>query len=340
MATVSLAPLPLLRLHRLRPPQRAQQPRLSVVIVNYRRWRHCRRLIRQILEQRTRSRYRCEIILVDNASPAPPPPWLQRLPVRLVRMPANKGFAAGVNAGWRHSRSPWLLVLNPDIRLPQGFFPRLRRVMDELDGTPAGKRIGVVGFQLRNADGTLQGSAGRFPTLIRLVCGLLRARKRRKYLTVHLDRPQPVPWVTGSCMMLRRRCLHHLGGLDERFFLYYEDVDLCRRAQQAGWQVRYEPRVWATHLHPLQNRVRSPALHLLTRHACLTYFAKYFPGARLRLLTRLMDLEACWYWLLARVRGRTQAARIYRLFWQMTARFRAGDWHTARQLLAQSLRDI
>ena len=103
-----------------------------------------------------------------------------------------------------------------------------------------------------------------------------------------------VPWVTGCCLLIRRDYLRDLGGLDEDFFLYYEDVDLCRRAQARGWSVWYEPKMRAVHHRPLHGRAVPSPLRLCTRHGLLTYAAKHWGTFQFQALAGIVRLET-WF---------------------------------------------
>jgi GT2 family glycosyltransferase len=101
-----------------------------------------------------------------------------------------------------------------------------------------------------------------------------------------------VPWVTGCCFLVRRECLRQLGGFDEDYFLYYEDVDFCRRARQAGWEVWHDPSVRAVHHRPLHSRAVTAPIRLCTRHALLTYGAKHWPRWQFLSLAAIIKAEA------------------------------------------------
>jgi GT2 family glycosyltransferase len=313
-----------------------------VVIVNYRRWEDTAALVDQLLSEDCLFRDQFEIIVVDNASAEHPA--AQRLRdrpgVRLYRNETNRGFAAGVNRGFAHSRGEWLLILNPDLVLCRGFSDLLClatrdfRAQDD-SGTP----IGIVGFQLRNRDGTHQHSAGFFPTLGRMLAGLLRSRRRRKYVVLDGNDRQAVPWVTGCCTLVRRKCFEELGGFDEEFFLYYEDVDLCRRATQRGWAVCYEPGVQAVHLDPLQNRKPVPTpMWAITRHASLTYFRKHHRGWQYRGLAGIVRTEAWLREQLATLRHRHQEAAMCREVRAICAELGHDQARAARARLERVLR--
>lgn len=269
-----------------------ETPQLSVVIVNFCQWRNTARLTRQLRRSEAVRRGAAEVVVVDNHSPGHAAcRRLRRLSgVSVVRNGENQGFAKAVNRGGRLSRGEWVLLLNPDVTVPDGF---LDAVLDAAQRWPAiDPRAGVIGFQLRNRDGTRQASAGPFPTLLKTVAGLLLPRSRRKCRHRHLAGRAVVPWVTGGCLLVRRDCFEQLGGLDESFFLYYEDVDFCRRATAGGWTVWYEPALRVTHHFPLHARAVPPLLRLVTRHALLTYSRKHWPGWQARVLAGLVWAEA------------------------------------------------
>jgi GT2 family glycosyltransferase len=281
---------------RLVPPAAVGAPPLvSVIIVNYRRWEETAALVRQLVGEDHLFRERIEVTVIDNASPPHPLEAVIRdqYQVPVHRLAENRGFSAGVNAGFARARGEWVLVLNPDLVVCRGFVDLMcAAALDCGEDSSLGAPVGVVGFQLKNRDGTHQHSIGFYPTLARMVVGLLRSRRHRKYLTGLADARQAVPWVTGSCLLVRRDCLGQLEGFDEDFFLYYEDVDLCRRAREWGWAVCYEPGVQAVHLDPLQNRPVSTPLRAITRHASLTYFRKHLAPWQFWGLAQLVRAEA------------------------------------------------
>ncbi len=308
--------LPLATRSQVAPLQRvpiATTPLVSVVIVNYRRWEETAHLVDQLLGEAHIFRDHLEVIIVDNASPRHP--LEDRLSsyerVKIVRLEENCGFSAGVNAGFQRCKGPWLMVLNPDVVLCPGFADFLCAAVRDVDEDAAhGAPIGVVGFRLRNRDGTTQLSTGLFPSLTRMVLGLLKPRKTRKYIVPSGTERQKVPWVTGSCMLIRRKCMEQLGGFDESYFLYYEDVDLCRRAMERGWTVCYEPTLEAVHLDPLQNRPLTEPMRAITRHASLTYFRKHLHGWQFWGLAQIIRVEALLRQGLLTLRGKHRDAHI------------------------------
>lgn len=289
-APAALADRP--RVRSARPRVAIGTPQLSVVIVNFCQWKNTARLTAQLRRSEAVRRGAAEIVIVDNRSPTSAiPRRLRRLSgVTVVRCGRNYGFATAVNRGSNRSRGEWVLLLNPDVTVHDGF---LDEVLEAAQRFPAvDPAAGVIGFQMRNRDGTRQASAGAFPTLARTVAGLVVPRARRKCQHQQLAARQPVPWVTGGCLLVRRDCFEHLRGMDQSYFLYYEDVDFCRRARAHGWSVWYDPNLRVTHHFPLHTRAVPAPLRLVTRHALLTYAKKHWAGWQAAVLGGLVWAEA------------------------------------------------
>jgi GT2 family glycosyltransferase len=285
-----------------------QTLQISAIIVNYCQWEDTANLTRQILSSAAAKRGEIEVTIVDNYSLGHPlASQIRRWPgVSLRRWRRNRGFAQAVNEGCRLSRGEWFLLLNPDVTLTDRFVEGVLALSRRLpDASP---RVGVVGFHLHHSNGSRQRSTGRFPTLLTGVLRLLLPRHRRKYSNPPIDRPSAVSWAAGCCLLVRRKCLEQVRGFDNDYFLYYEDVDFCRRAQAAGWRVRYEPNLHAIHHRPLHSRAVSSALRVFTRHALLTYAVKHWPWWQWRSLAAGVRLEAWLRGLRARRCGQLAAA--------------------------------
>ena len=279
-----------------------------------------------------------EVVVVDNHSPSDPAvPRLRRCPgVSLWRSRRNAGFAAGANRGCRLAQGRWLLLLNPDISVPPDFLDQPVLLADSLAAQD--DRAGVVGFALRHSDGSRQHSFGPFPTLFGSLARLLLPCARRKYHAVAPEQRCRVPWLTGCCVLLRRDCYEQLAGFDEDFFLYYEDVDLCRRATERGWSVWYEPALTVTHHRPLHARSVPAHLRLFTRHASLTYARKHWPGWHARGSARLVRLAAGLRRRLAMWRGDTDAAATLATLQEIAADLASNRSDAARDRLRQFVR--
>lgn len=317
-----------------------QTPRLSVIIVNYRQWEETARLVRQLQSSPALRNGAAEIVVVDNHSPFHPiARKLRRQPgVSLRRWVRNHGFARAVNEGCRLSRGDWFLLLNPDIDLSEDFLDKALELSDRLAADEP--KAGVVGFHLRNSEGTQQLSTGPFPSLRSSLVRLFLPRVRRKYHVPRSPERTAVPWVTGCCLLLNRGCLEELGGLDEEFFLYYEDVDLCLRARQRGWSVSYEPGLAVVHHHPLHRRAVPAALRLVTRHSLLTYAKKHWPPWQFRALAGLVGAEAWLRRFGAWWRGDLKDAAVFRALSEVKRDLVRGETAAARKRLDDAVRAI
>jgi GT2 family glycosyltransferase len=155
-----------------------------------------------------------------------------RVPIEVIVNTAPKGFGANHNAAFTRCRTPFFCVANPDIRLGSDPFPEL------LDALADG-RSGVAGPLVRAPDGGIEDSARRFPTPGILLRKVFSDRRSPDYPT---DRGTiAVDWVAGMFMLFRCEAFATVGGFDERYFLYYEDADICRRLRGAGRSVVYVP---------------------------------------------------------------------------------------------------
>ena len=309
-------------------------PRLTVVIVNYNGWDDVVRLLVTLASTPEVRAGQCEVIIVDNASDGPIPTELASPPpgVRLIVRPDNGGFAVGVNAGWRSSRSPWLLLLNPDVEtrpdLIGRVLARIEHHRNRPDGPPA-----IVGFALRNPDGSKQPSVGVEPGLLRSVLGQFIPRSRRKYQAGWRTRSGPVPWVTGACLLIDSALMQTLDGMDEDYFLYYEEVALCRAAHELGRRVEYDDSVSVVHLRPLQDRTVPPKLRVVVRHAKLMFFQKHQPEWQFWSLSWIITIEAKVRGWLARGLGDPVSAAAWRIIGKIAAAMRRGQLVRGRQVL-------
>ena len=195
-----------------------------------------------------------QIIVVDNGSSEQCRQMVhQYFPeVTFITAGRNLGYAAGVNLGLRQATGRYFLILNPDIALLKN---DIQTMIDYLDGHPA---VGLLGPKLINPDGTSQYTCYRFPQFIlplyrRTFIGHLPFAKRRlaNYLMTDWDHAsnRAVDWLLGGCLLARRAAVEKVGLFDERFFLYVEDVDWCRRFWQAGYAVVYFAEAEIVHYH-------------------------------------------------------------------------------------------
>ncbi|WP_169973316.1 glycosyltransferase [Tautonia rosea] len=293
-------------------PQCPTPPTLAIVIVNFNSWPDCERLVEAMASSLERIDGRCELILVDNASETPPPSHFEnRSGIQIILCPDNAGFAAGVNTAWRRTTARWLLLLNPDTfadaDFPEKILHRIAFYEARTEGPP-----GLVGFALSNEDGTRQHSVGSFPTLAGCLREVWTPRSRRKYWSLGRTRPGPVPWVTGACLLVQASVMEQIGGMDEDFFLYHEEVALCRLARDRGWTVEFDDSITLGHLRPLQSRRVNPVLRVVTRHSKLLYFLKFRPRWEARILAWVITFEAHVRHAWCRWIGQTEDANAWR----------------------------
>jgi GT2 family glycosyltransferase len=184
------------------------------------------------------------LIVVDNASTDGSGELARRAGAVVLRRDRREGYARCVNLAVRHTQGPSFAVLNPDI-----CFPDERSLADlerHFDDDPA---LGVVAPALVLPNGRLQDSARQIPTPLDLAFRRCFSPRRGA-----IDASGEVPWVVGACFLARREAWEAVGGLDERYFLYFEDVDLGWRLRQAGWTTRLDRDVRVQHRHAAASR--------------------------------------------------------------------------------------
>jgi N-acetylglucosaminyl-diphospho-decaprenol L-rhamnosyltransferase len=215
---------------------------VDVVVVSY----NSRATLRRCVEPLA-GRDDMRVIVVDNASADGSLEALADLGVDALALGRNVGFARGCNSGWRSGDAPFVLFLNPDARIEPGAVVTLVRNLE------ADPHAGAVGPRVERFDGALDMTQHPFPRLRSTYGQALflhhlgldvvdDVRDPRAY-----EQPGSPDWLSGSCLLTRRTALEELGGFDERFFLYREDADLCRRLRERGLDVRFEPRALALH---------------------------------------------------------------------------------------------
>ncbi len=194
-----------------------------------------------------------DVVVVDNSSTDGTRELVEsRFPHARVISSPNKGFAHGNNRGLEATSARYCLLLNPDTEVVEGTFGEL---VDLLDKRP---EVGLIGVRQVTADGALSPTIRRFPSISRAVGEALFSERwpihpawagERVLDRAPYDREDECDWPLGSFMLARREALLSAGLLDERFFIYSEEPDLCLRVKRAGWQVRYLPDMTIVHHH-------------------------------------------------------------------------------------------
>jgi GT2 family glycosyltransferase len=279
---------------------------VSVVIVNYRAYTELAACLDSLGSHMDDG---LEVVVVDHETNPPAAEGVRRrFPwIHLVGVDSNPGFAAGVNRGAATTSGRYLLLLNPDCVVHRDV---ARPLAAWLDAHPQAAACGAV---IREVDGSVQPSARRFPGVTTGFAGrtswLSRVWPRnpwtRRNLLAREPPPEPiyVDWVSGACMMVRRSAFDAIGGMDEHFFLYWEDADLCVRLKQAGWSTAYIPVEGVTHLTG-RSSAHVPRDSTVAFHrSAYRYFRKHakplprllapivYAALRVRLLVKLVQLH-------------------------------------------------
>ncbi len=258
-------------------------PELSAIVVACESGLDLKACLDSVRRSARRERITAELVVIDNASRDGAADHLEDEGVVVLRNPTNRGFGAAVNQGFRHARGRRVLLLNPDARLEEG---ALRLLLDELDADPS---VALVAPTLQLADGGLQDSPRRFydlPALLAQRTSFARTprgeRARSHHVMEELGRHEPVDvdWVTGAAMMLDRDAVSAAGPFDERYFLYFEDVDLCRRLSAIDRRVRFVPDAVVRHTFQRGSRRHVPWNPLLWHHvrSGLLYASRWSAG--------------------------------------------------------------
>lgn len=256
------------------------RPRVSVIIVNFNAGdalRDCLESVRVDLEHEE-----WNAIVVDNASHDGSvdriSSWSPRLTI--IRNGVNRGFGAAVNQAARLGGGPLIWLLNPDCRAEPGAFHRLAQALE------AHPDAAIAAPQLLNEDGTVQESArgdpsaatglfGRHGLFTRFAPRSNAARRNLRAADLVASAAEPYPaidWAMGASLLIRRDLFERVGGFDERFFLYWEDADLCKRLRTLGYTVRYVPSARVVHVGGHSSRTaKRLAVHAFHRSAYLYY---------------------------------------------------------------------
>jgi hypothetical protein len=281
-------------------------PTVAAVLVNYNSGTELRRALESIEREASGA---WEAVVVDNASTdGSEAAALDFPPVRLLRNRDNVGFARGVNQAVAECHAGRILVMNPDCQLMPG---ALRPLMAILDGDA---RCAIVAPRILDPDGSPQGNArgdpnmltglfGRTSSLRRTLPGLDIAR-RNVVAGTKDDESIAVDWVSGACMLVRREALASVGGFDERYFMYWEDADVCRRLRERGHTIRYVPAASAVHRVGHSSRTARTQSVRAFHDSAYLYYSTHVARSPLnpkRWIARGLLTMRCW-WKLASIR--------------------------------------
>jgi N-acetylglucosaminyl-diphospho-decaprenol L-rhamnosyltransferase len=249
---------------------------LSVVIVSY----NTRELLRQCLDSVQRAGP-AEVTVVDNASADDSASMvLTAFPqVRVISSKENLGFVRANNLALRQSHGDHLLLLNPDAELQVGASSTLQGLLDTRP------QAGAVGPRLVYGDGALQHAAFAFPTLLQTYfdffpwpARLLQSRLNGRYPRgAYSGRPFQADFVLGACLMIRRAAMEQVGLLDERYFMYCEEMDWCKRLGRAGWEVWCEPAATVVHREAQSSRQTRWTSYVEKWRSRFVFYERYYP---------------------------------------------------------------
>ncbi|MFA6552996.1 MAG: glycosyltransferase family 2 protein [Patescibacteria group bacterium] len=262
---------------------------LSIIIVTFSCADYLERCLRSVKDWLTGIDY--QLIIVDNNSSDGTAEIIKRFPeVVLIQNNENRGFGAACNQGIRQASGSHVLLLNADTVIQKG---NVRELLGLLQNIPS---IGIIGGQLKNSDGSIQPSTGRFPSVTSLVFDKLPVINR--VLPVYFQRragyyqkEQWPDWVAGSFFMINREVINKIGLFDESYFMYMEDVDYCYRARQAGWQVAYYPQAVITHFDLGKSEGKRYNKAIYQRLGLMRFFGKFYRPNKLVQLKKILRFE-------------------------------------------------
>lgn len=251
----------------------------EVIIVNYNSTDYTIKCIDSIYQNLNMRQVR--ITVIDNNSKDAPDKIIDKFPdIRLHKNLKNIGFGNAINLAIKHSNAKYYILLNPDTLIIDR---SLHKIIDYLDKH---KKVAIASPKILDWDGSIQGSARRFPTVWTSIFGrkspLTRLFPRnpitkREFICFNGKKhnAQTVDWVSGACMVVKRNAIKQVGGFDKRFFMYWEDADLCKRLWELGWEIIYYRKAQVFHLIGKSSDTR-PLLSIYHFHkSCYYYFAKH-----------------------------------------------------------------
>lgn len=260
----------------------------NIVIVNWKMAKEIGRCLSTLKEDMAGSRLSYKIHIIDNYHNQDGTKEMiaQNHPEAVYHDPGvNLGFGRGQNLGFSLAEANYYVPLNPDIEFIPG-----SRTLDRIhEFMAANARAGIVGPKLLNIDGSLQYSCCRFPRPLDQLARRLKLDTRFRYFRKRIDRylmrdfdhqrNARVDWVLGSFQVVRKAVAEQIGFYDERYFMYFEDCDWCRRAWRAGWEVYYLADTAVKHGHRRESADLSPLLAPFKNPVArmhLISWAKYF----------------------------------------------------------------
>jgi len=254
------------------------RPELSVVLVNYNDSSHLADCLSSL--QKAVSGLSAEVILVDNHSEDGSPglvrtafPW-----VRLIENEENLGYPKANNIGFRQSRGEFCLFLNTDTVMPETGLTAL------LSGIRGRQEAGAIGPALVDKNGLFQVSFGRRVSFFSEIRQKFVFNPFFRFALRHSRKAREVGWLSGACLLARRNAIEAAGLFDENFFLYFEDIDLCRKIKERGFTLIFFPAVRVVHVGGAATAARRWRSRLEYRRSQFRFYEKHNSRHSLRLL--------------------------------------------------------
>jgi GT2 family glycosyltransferase len=264
---------------------------ISIIIVSWNTARLLENCLASILTNPPRSSF--EIWVVDNASTDASPQMVrEKFPqVHLIENRENVGFARANNQAIQQCTGNYILLLNPDTLITSG---ALQTLADFLDEHP---QTGAVGPRILNPDGSLQISSHPRPTLSRELWRLFHLDALLPYAEYlqtkwQTNEAQEVDILMGACLLLRKEVLDQVGLLDEDYFMYSEEVDLCYRIQRAGWRLFWVPQAEVVHFGGQSTQQVPTEMFLNLYHSKIKYFRKHYGWTAAQIYKLILRLAA------------------------------------------------
>jgi GT2 family glycosyltransferase len=267
--------------------------RIAIIIVNFNTCEHLRRCLHSLSADAANCHNASEIIVVDNASSDGSAQMVRNTfpQVTLHALAENIGYGAAANEAILRCDTDYVLLLNSDTLLANDSAERMRRYLDDHP------LAAIAGPRLHNSDGTLQASCYPHPTPFHLfleesLLGRLVAHVpglRHLYLrTWRHDEARVVPWVLGAALAIRCDAYLEVGGFDPEFFMYFEEIDLCHRLRQAGWQIHFTPVTTVVHAGGASTSQRYAEMQYRLFSSMQLFYRRHYKAWQLRLLRLTM----------------------------------------------------
>ena len=266
---------------------------ISIIVVNFETPSYTLQCIRSILNNSPAASF--EIILIDNGSKDGSLDFIRsEFPeVICIETGSNQGFSKANNLGINNARGQYVLLLNSDTKILDNSLGGMLNYLE------SHSEVGAVGPRQLNGKGRLQLSWGDFPTLVsEIYRKLIHHRlsindfRVRDYLEEKYADRTEVDWVSGSCLMARKKALLDAGLLDEHYFMYFEDIDLCRKIKEGGWGIRYLSDMTILHYGGVSARKNIMRVLVEYRRSQIYFTRKYYGLNGVLVLKALLLLKS------------------------------------------------